>query len=330
MNDDRRRKFREWFLSALVPSLSTKGKIRVVGTILHMDSLLERLMPPVGHKDVIEEPLRSYWRNPEEQSWLAVRYRAHNDDFSQILWNRYNAAWFRDRRKDFVKQGMPEKYNQEYLNYPIDDSTAYFRREDFKNISNHDEFLHYYVGCDLAISEKKKSAFTAMAVVGVNFEGKLRVVDMRRFRGDAYDITNELFSLQQEYNPECFFIEQENIARALGAVFDKEMYDRDEFLNIEPIQPSTDKLQRARAFQQRMRSGVVEWDMDGDWYNPCFNELITFPRGLYKDQVDALSLIGLGLNSVWEAKRKEEMQREEQDRFEEEVLGQKTDSITGY
>ncbi len=44
MNKDRREKMRRWFYSALLPCLSSSGIIRVVGTILHMDSLLERLM----------------------------------------------------------------------------------------------------------------------------------------------------------------------------------------------------------------------------------------------------------------------------------------------
>ena len=45
VNEERRAKFREWFFGALLPVLSDYGKIRVVGTILHFDSLLERLMP---------------------------------------------------------------------------------------------------------------------------------------------------------------------------------------------------------------------------------------------------------------------------------------------
>ena len=45
MNKDRRLKFKRWFYGALLPCLSDRGKIRIVGTILHLDSLLENLMP---------------------------------------------------------------------------------------------------------------------------------------------------------------------------------------------------------------------------------------------------------------------------------------------
>ena len=45
MNKDRRMKFKRWFYGALIPCVSSSGKIRIVGTILHLDSLLENLMP---------------------------------------------------------------------------------------------------------------------------------------------------------------------------------------------------------------------------------------------------------------------------------------------
>jgi predicted phage terminase large subunit-like protein len=331
LNEERRAKFKEWLFSALIPTLSVEGKIRIVGTVLHMDSMLERLLPPVGGKEVIEEPLKSYWRDPEKHTWVSVRYKAHNPDFSHILWgDRYNKAWFQLRKRGFTEQGIPEKYNQEYLNYPIDEESAYFRRGDFRNLSNPDEYLNYFVGCDLAISEKKGSAYTTMVVVGMNCNGKLRVKDIRRFRGDAYDIINELFSIQHEYNPECFFIEEENIARTLGAVIDKEMADRGIFLNIELLRPVQDKIQRARPFQALMRSGAVEWDMSGDWYHTAFTELVTFPRSVYKDQVDACSLIGLGINSLWEAKTKEEMDREDQEELSQHTYTSGTCVWTGY
>jgi len=43
MNKDRRDKFKRWFYGALLPSRSKEGVIRYVGTILHMDSMLENL-----------------------------------------------------------------------------------------------------------------------------------------------------------------------------------------------------------------------------------------------------------------------------------------------
>ena len=57
-------------------------------------------------------------------------------------------------------------------------------------------------------------------------------------------------------------------------------------------------MQRARSLQARMKAGGVFFDMEADWYSTLFNEMVTFPRGKYMDQVDALSWIGLGLNKL--------------------------------
>ena len=80
MNKERREKFRRWFFGALVPCLSKKGVIRIVGTILHMDALLERLMPKENRKkgvELLQTPLMEYTEE-ENPAWKAVRYREHS------------------------------------------------------------------------------------------------------------------------------------------------------------------------------------------------------------------------------------------------------------
>jgi hypothetical protein len=66
MNPERREKFRRWFLNALIPCGSDTCSIRIVGTILHSDSMLQRLL--------------------EDPTWRTKVYEAHNNDFSEILW----------------------------------------------------------------------------------------------------------------------------------------------------------------------------------------------------------------------------------------------------
>jgi len=136
LNDDRRKKFRDWFFNALVPAGGDTCKIRIVGTILHMDSLLERLMPPWGGEHTETDGIK-FWINNEyheenEEPWLSVRYQAHSPDFNQMLWpEKFSEKRLKRIRAGYVQQGNPEGYSQEYLNYPIDDENAYFHGEDF-------------------------------------------------------------------------------------------------------------------------------------------------------------------------------------------------------
>lgn len=330
LSQERREKLKKWFKSALVPALSKNGVIRVVGTILHMDSLLESLMPPIGHKDTIEDGLRMYSR--KKRSWLSVRYKAHNDDFSQVLWpEMWDEETLRAKRQEYVDDGFPEGYSQEYLNYPIDESSSFFQRGDFLPIRNWEEPLEYYASADLAISEKERADYSVIAVCGVNPEGMMKIVDIRRGRWNSLDIIDELFAVQKRYKPELFTIESEKIQKAIGPFLTAEMQKRNTYINVNLVTPTKDKKSRARSFNARMRSGGVQFDVEALWYPELQNELIRFPRDRHDDQVDALAWLGLTLDKIVEARSEEELAEEVyQEEFSLELWGEGASEWCGY
>ena len=312
-NEERRAKFRNWFFQALVPSLSDEGKIRVVGTILHLDSLLERFMPQESDEDTVVEPLKIYSTN-KDKVWKAIKYRAHPglNEFDSILWSdKFSEARLKKIRQMYLDQGDAEGYSQEYLNNPIDDSTAYFVQEDFIPIKDKEEPLEYYSGVDLAISEKDRRAYTAMATAGINSKGVLKVVDVMRYRSaDGYEHIDNLFKIHQRWNQPLITIEEENIARAIGPVLDKEQRERGIYLTLNKTPVSQDKLKRARSLQARMRAGMVEFDTGASWYPALYEEMRQFPKGRYSDQVDALAHVCLALDKMVDAPTKEELDEE--------------------
>ena len=144
MNKDRRQKFKRWFYGALIPCVSSTGKIRIVGTILHLDSLLENLMPASqlashrGVKSLIKEDLKEYSSNV--LPWRSVKYRAHTDDFKSLLWPEMKSATeFRMQKDDYVRQGLADVYSQEMLNIPLDITDTFFKKTDFVPIKPEDE-----------------------------------------------------------------------------------------------------------------------------------------------------------------------------------------------
>src|SRR5574343_436017 len=222
LNKERREKMRRWFYSALLPSLATKGVIRVVGTILHMDSLLERLMPEnqlLGvqkrHLKADDLAVRADYRTP----WKSIRYRAHNHDYSKVMWpERYAKFFFEDKNKDYMIQGIPDAYSQEYLNHPIDETTSYSRRNDFLKRTEEDKkkALNYYITADLAISEHDKADWTVFVIAGMDEDRMIHIVDVIRERLDARDIVDMVLALQFKYNPLAFGIEDTQITKSIG------------------------------------------------------------------------------------------------------------------
>ena len=299
MNKERRKKFRDWLFKALIPCLSDTGVIRIVGTILHLDSALERLL--------------------NDDTWVSKRYRAHNADFSEILWaDRFPRERLEAIRRGYISQGMPDGYSQEYLNYPIDEENAYFRKHDFLEYDASaigDKHLNHYSAIDFAISEKEGSDYTAIVTVGVDQYNKMFVVDVRKGRWDSKEIIDEMFSVHNRYKPEIFTMEGGVIEKSLGPYIRDEMYKRSTFINMNPITPNKDKQARARSIQARMRQGGVYFDKSASYYADLEQEMLRFPRDVHDDQVDALAWIGLTLDRVTPGMTSKE---EEDESWEEE------------
>ena len=313
INKDRREKFRKWFFGALLPLRSDTGIVRVVGTILHMDSLLERLMPEFQLaerrriKELVVAPLRT--STPYRLPWLSVKYRAHSDDWEHLLWaEKRPREWLEAEYEKYKAQGLPEIYSQEYLNIPIDESTAYFKRNDFiPRLEEDRKFgLRYYIAGDLAISEKDRADYTAFIVGGVDERGILHVVNVIRERMNSLEIVNTIFALEELYKPEVFAIEEGQISKSLGPFLHEEMMKRGIFPQIYGMHPSVDKMQRARSIQGRLRARGIRFDKEADWFQTFHDELVRFPRDKHDDQVDAFAYLGLILNKMVEAPTIEE------------------------
>jgi predicted phage terminase large subunit-like protein len=333
MNKDRRDKFRRWFYGALMPALSEFGKIRYVGTILHQDSMLENLMPKIGGPFTVVEDLKTY-QSKYAGLWVSVKYRAHSDDFSYILWpDRWSKEALQDMKADYLARGLPEQYSQEFLNIPIDESTAYFKRTDFIAERGEDKkkILNYYIAGDFAISEKERADYTVFIVGGVDDQGILHIRNVVRARMDGEEIVSTMIGLQKVYEPLAFGVEEMQISKALGPYMNKAMIEQNVFLNLYKMKPhKTDKQTRAQSIRARMRAGGVRFDKDTDWYQTFEDELTSFPRARHDDQVDSFAYLGLLLDKLINAPTAEQL---EEDLYEEELeanmdLGR--NEITGY
>lgn len=335
MNKDRREKFRRWFQAALIPCMSQNGICRVVGTILHLDSLLNRLMPEDSNKYSVVTPLKTYNTN-RRNVWTSVRYRAHDETFDHILWpTRWSKEELEMTKQRYIDDGIPEVYSQEYLNYPIDESTAYFKRDDFKEIPSFElkdiedgkKNLIYYAAVDFAISTKERSDFTVIAIAGVDDRGLLYIMDIRRGRWDALQIVEEMFAVQRKYQPQLFVTERGAIEKAIGAILNSEQMKRNIYLNLHPLTPTQDKQMRARSFQARLRAGGVRFNKGAFWYLDYEDELVRFPKARHDDQVDATSWLGLVIDQVYAANTPEEDEEEE---YQEQLFHRQEETRSQY
>ena len=298
-NKERRLKFRRWFFRAAKQALSRGGRIRVHGTILQEDSLLARLL--------------------KNKTWGHLFFKAHRafDDFSDILWP---AAWsekrLRARQQEFVEDGDPGGYSQEFLNDPQDNADAYLRKQDFLPMTPEDHSVPKVMCAagDLAVSKADMANRTSFTIGGKCTRNLLHYVDQRVGRwasvetlpdGTKQGWIEEMFSIQQRWNPQYFFIEDGVIWKSVEHMVYNEMRERDVWINIVAIPSIKDKATRGRVLQKRHRAGGCRFDKDAEWYVNFEQELLKFTgssQATLDDQFDSAALLATGfemhLNSV--------------------------------
>jgi len=235
------------------------GKIRIHGTILHEDSLLANLM--------------------KDKMWKHLFYKAHAsfDDFSNRLWpEQFSETDLRAERQIFINRMDPAGYSQEYLNDPFDSEDAYLRRDDFLPMSDEDINCDKIVcaAADFAVSTDDRANRSSLTVGGKDLSNILHFIDQRVGRWDYFELVEEMFSVQQAWNPVVFFVEAGVIWKTLEPTLHKEMRKRNIWISFEPMPSTKDKAVRGRAFQKRMRAHGCRFNKDASWYPDFEAELL--------------------------------------------------------
>lgn len=318
-NIDRRNKFRRWFYRALLPCRRRGGKVRMHGTILHEDALLNRLM--------------------RASTWKTRLFKAHAgfDDFTDILWpEQFPVERLKTIRQAFIDDGDAAGYSQEYLNDPFDNSAAYLRKDDFlaMNEDDHDVHKMVVVGCDFAVSKKDKANRTSFTVGGKDARNYLHIYDQFVDRWDTLEWVNVLFDIQLRHKPEVFFVEDGVIWKSIAPTLYKEMQMRDIWLNCYAINPTRDKATRGRPLQKRMRAGGCRFNKQAVWYPGYEAELLRFTGNsdaTLDDQFDSTAILAKGLELLSELEEEDELDDDElemRDSDPRKLVGRS--SVTGY
>lgn len=321
-NKDRRLKFRRWFFRACKQALRDGGRIRVHGTILHVDSLLNRLM-----------------RNKQ---WDSRKYKAHKSmaDFSEILWpQKFPEARLRSIKAEFTEEGDSAGYSQEYLNEPIDEENKYIHTEWFLPMSpgDYDSYQRISIGVDFALSKKKHADTTQFAVGGKDLDNFTHIRDLRGGRLNSAEIIDLFFEVDDRWHPDCFYVEHGKEWLAIEPIINKEMIARNQFLRVVSFVPVDDKKVRGRAFQKRMKVGGVKWDIGADWYQDTKDEILMFTGdsdATHDDRFDAVSTLFIGLETDPELEEGDQLEEDEEE-FEAQALLSRSNNggrnkVTGY
>ncbi len=272
----RREKLERWFNGALVPSMAKDGRIIVIGTILHYDALLAKLLDPNQYTE--------YYKKT---------YRAINDEGA--LWESHlTLAQLNAIKDEYIQKGQGFLFYAEYQNDPVSSEYQKFKYEKiqfYNDDSLKEKNLNTYLLIDRAYSTENTADFTGIIVLSVDQENNWYVRIAERLKGEEKDLIDKIFYYVSHYGIKQAGIEQKAFLHTLKPTLDDEMRKRNQFFTIDELKDG------GRAKELRIEGLLPRYESGSIYFLPeqkdLIDELIRFPKAAFDDLSDALSY---GLN----------------------------------
>lgn len=295
-NPDRRRDLKDLYDEALIPA-GEVGLVQVivVGTILHDDSLMAKIVS----KDFY----------PEYRKLLYRAKKLMPDGTYESLWHDKWTMYYLEQ----MEKEKPDVFAKEMQNDPVSGANQVFFKEDFRvwrrdadkyvlfDETNKIISMGSFKNCksaiavDLAWSEKRTADDNVIMGGLLTPEYDLLVYCYIAQKGLRPEFINDyIFSLHTrlkaltgDYTP----LGMEKAMREQVAKWDleKEMRKRGQFITIKPIDWETDKIKRiTSALLSRYKQHSI-YHMAGQ--GDLENQLLRFPSGVHDDIVDCLQIL---------------------------------------
>jgi len=271
-NKERRDKLERWFNGALVPSMDKDGRLIMIGTILHYDSLLCKILD-----------------NKKYTEFYKRTYKAISN--GKALWEEHlNLQELEKIKQDYISKGQGYLFYQEYQNDPVSDEYRKFKIEKFRYYDDKEiekKQLNTFITIDRAYSLDKTADFTGVIVVSVDKENNWYVRQAERFKGTEKDLIDKIFDLKSYWSPDKIGVEQKAYEYTIKVALVDEMKRRNIFFTIEELKDAgTAKNKRIEGILPRFENGTIYFKRE---FTDLIDEMITFPRGIHDDLIDSLA-----------------------------------------
>jgi predicted phage terminase large subunit-like protein len=264
----RRRKIEEWFNNALMPMLEPDGTIIDTGTRWHSDDFHQYLSSKMNtfitkiYKAIINVDTKEViW--PERFSY---------EDLIDLRDNNIGKTAFQLQYQNEINQTEDSPIKEEWIDKSIDA---------WNLIDKQGKYITY-MGVDLA-SKSSEGDYFSITVVGVDDKGLYWVLDSLRDKISMNKQLEIIKSLYIKWNPKYIGIESNATQRIIT-----DQWMEDTPLPIVQLKSSwiNDKWSRVQRISVLLETGrlIINPKLD-----VLCDELVTFPRGAFDDEIDSLS-----------------------------------------
>jgi predicted phage terminase large subunit-like protein len=267
------------------------SKEMIEGVINHY-KLLFSLLEPDGEMIVIGtrwdySDLYQYIIDNESDRFKVFIRKAIQDDGTLLMPDRLTKEFLDNIKKT---QGTYH-FSGQYLNEPVSDETAVFKKEDFKHYKQEDLDipLNIFMSVDPAISIEKTADYSAIVVGGFDNSGNIYILDIFRERVEAKDLINQIFTMAEKWRPRMVGIEVTAFQQVMVYNINEEMRARGIYLPISGLKRDTfeSKEMRIRGLQPKYQAHQIYHPRKHAYLFDLEFELLRFPRGKTDDIIDA-------------------------------------------
>lgn len=263
-----------WLNRVAMNMISETGDILYVGTILHWDSLLFRVLQDKA------------W---DRMTWAAI------DKQGNPTWD---ARWSLEKLAKKKSEIGSEAFASEFQNDPVDMASQAFKSS-FKRTYKYSELMTAegdikpmvnFLTLDPAYSGKKTSHYTAMVVVSVDGENNWYVRDIFRERASELEVVNKFMELASKWGVAKAGVETVFLQKNFMTSIKAEMQRRNQYFEIVDLKANVaEKTLRIRSLVPRWELGTIFLPEEHEKYKLLLDELLQFPKGTSDDIIDALA-----------------------------------------
>lgn len=226
----------------------------------------------------------------ERETFNIVVRRAIRHDGSLLFPSRLTQAFLDDVKK---KQGS-RIFSAQYLNEPVDDESATFRRDnivrkDWELVK--DRPINWYLLVDPSFAGEY-SDFAGLVVGGMDYQRDVYVRHVLRKKLTYSEIITNIFDLYTRYRPKSIAIKTVSAGgKSFMYELNNEQKRRGVWLPVIQVSDSKNKEDRIRGLAPLYEFGHIFHIKDCPQLDDLEYELIHFPRGKHDDIIDALATI---------------------------------------
>jgi predicted phage terminase large subunit-like protein len=270
----------DWYTGTAYNRLMPGGSIVVINHRMHEDDLCGRLLAQQAAGG---------------DRWEVVELPAISES-GEALWPD---AYPLEALERIRKNSQARFWSALYQQRPAPEEGDYFKSEWLRPYEKVPalETLRVYGGSDYAVT-MDGGDFTVHAVVGVDPEGRMYLLDLWRKQTASDEWIEAFCDLVKAWKPMGWAEEQGQIRSGVGPFLDKRQRERKAYVSREQFPTRGDKAVRAQSIRGRMALEGLYVPMGAECYPGLRSELLSFPAGKHDDQVDALGLVGQLLDQM--------------------------------